>query len=77
MRKLNPDFEWSDQTYLLNAIEYELRILIWQQTKDGQHNRNKPKPHETPGEVAKKRERAAAFDKLLVDNVLGKEVEGE
>lgn len=71
----NPDNEWSEQTYLLNAIEYDLRVLIWQKTKDGQHNRNQPKPHETPGEIAKKRDRAKNFDKDLVDMVLGKEVD--
>lgn len=73
-RKLNPDNEWSDDTYLLSAIEYDLRVLIWQNTKDAQRNRNKPKPNETPRDLAKKRDRAAGFDKDFIDKILGKEV---
>lgn len=73
-RRLNPDNEWEDAVYFLAAIEYDLRVLAWQNTKDAQRNRNKPKPNETPHDLAKKRERAKAFDKGLVDSILGKEV---
>lgn len=69
-KRLNADNEWDDATYLLAAIEYELRILIWQKTKDGQHNRNKPKPNVTPHEIAKKRKRAEGFDKQFIDSIL-------
>lgn len=73
-RMLNPDNEWTDAVYLLNAIEYDLRVLIWQKTKDGEKGRNKPKPNETPHERARKRARLENLDKGLVDKVLGKEV---
>lgn len=72
-RKLNPDNEWDDATYLLSAIEYDLRILIWQKTKDAQRNRNRPKPNATPHDLAEKRKRAEGFDKGFIDNILGKE----
>lgn len=72
-KALNPDNEWSDAEYLLAAIEYDLRVLIWQKTKDGQKNRNRPKPTETPHDVAEKRRRVEGFDKDFIDSVLGKE----
>lgn len=33
---------------LLSALGHRLDILAWQQTKDGQKNRNRPKPWPTP-----------------------------
>lgn len=69
-RKLNYGNEWDDATYMLAAIEYDLRVLIWQKTKDAQHNRNKPKPNETPHDIARKRERAEGFDKSFIDSIL-------
>lgn len=74
-KALNPDNEWDDATYLLSAIEYDLRVLIWQKTKDAQKNRNKPKPNETPHDLAKKRQRSEGFDREFIDNVLGKEAD--
>lgn len=72
-KRFNPDNEWDDATYLLAAIEYDLRILIWQNTKDAQRNRNKPKPNVTPHDLAEKRKRAERFDKGFIDSILGKE----
>lgn len=71
----SPETEWDDATYLLSAIEYDLRVLAWQNTKDAQRNRNKPKPNETPSDLAKKRRRAASFDRDFVDRVMGKEAD--
>lgn len=75
-KALDPSAEWDDATYLLSAIEYDLRILIWQNTKDAQKNRNKPKPNETPIDIAKKRERAKGFDRRYIDKILGREDDG-
>ena len=68
---LNPDNEWSEATYFLAQIEYDLRVLIWQNTKDGQKGRNQPKPPTFPAERAQRRKRIEGFDKALVDKVLG------
>ena len=74
-KALNPENEWDDATYLLSAIEYDLRVLIWQNTKDGQKGKNKPKPNTTPHDLAEKRRRAEGFDKEFIDKILGKEAD--
>ena len=45
-RALNPDAWITPEIDLLRAIEHDLRILAWQQTKDGSSARpaNYPKP---------------------------------
>lgn len=75
-RALDPAAEWDDATYLLSAIEYDLRVLIWQKTKDAQRNRNRPKPNDTPKDIAVKRERAKGFDRKYIDSILGREDDG-
>lgn len=45
----NPDAEWSQTDWLLYAIEYELRGLLWGM---GGGKGEKPKPRPTPGEMA-------------------------
>lgn len=70
-RVADPDAAWSDETHLLALIEYDLRVLIWQNSKDAQHGRNRPKPIKTPSERAADERRADGFDKALVDRVLG------
>lgn len=75
-KALDPSNEWDDATYLLSIIEYDLRVLIWQNTKDAQRNRNKPKPNDTPRDIAKKMERAKGFDREFIDKVLGREEDG-
>lgn len=47
-RSEHSSLEWSNSEYLLAAIEYDLRVLAWQQTDDARHRRNFPKPIETP-----------------------------
>lgn len=49
----NPAFEWSETQYMLRSIEFSLRILIWQNSKDGQKGKNKPKPIDTPEQQAR------------------------
>jgi hypothetical protein len=39
---------WSDDVRLLHEVEYRLRVLAWQQTKDAKSGRNQPKPPEEP-----------------------------
>lgn len=48
-----PEAAWDDSTYLLAAIEYDLRVLAWQNSKDGAKGKNKPKPVQTPADVAR------------------------
>ena len=58
----NPALEWGEALYMLRNIEYMLRVLAWQNTKDGQKGRKKPQPIETPDERAKVRDKALATD---------------
>lgn len=57
-RRLDPDLGWGDAERLLRSIDYSLKLICWQRTKDGQHGRNAPDPAPTPGEAARARERA-------------------
>lgn len=57
MRLAAPDAEWSDAEWLLRSIEFQLRVVAWRQTKDGQKGRHAPKPLDTPGQVAEARAR--------------------
>lgn len=68
---IDPDSAWEAQTWFLSYIEYDLRVLAWQNTKDAQKGRNKPKPNKTPKEIMAQRKRVLNFDKSLVDSVLG------
>lgn len=43
-RAYNPDAAWTSDRSLLAAIVNDLNWLVWAQTKDAKHNRNKPKP---------------------------------
>lgn len=67
---IDPNSAWTDETHFLSLIEYDLRVLIWQKTKDAQKNRNQPKPNKTPADFAKALKRASNFDKSLVDKLL-------
>lgn len=40
----SPDSVWTSDRSLLAAIVNDLNWLVWAQTKDARHNRNKPKP---------------------------------
>ena len=52
-RIYEPSYKWSDADYMLRSIEHSLRVLAWQQTKDGQRGRNIPKPIPTPAEESR------------------------
>lgn len=69
----NPDAEWDDADQFLWKMEHLLRVLVWQQTKDGSKGRNQPKPMQTPGEHARneaKKDHALA-NRNEIDRILG------
>lgn len=69
-RSERPELEWGSVEALLSSIEYSLRVLRWQNTKDGQKGHNPPKPVPVPGggtAASKIRRTNLAF----VDKVLG------
>lgn len=73
MRRLAPEAEWGNAEYLLHSIEYSLRVLTWQNSKDAQRQKNVPKPLGTPAERAQ-RERAkqhALTNRAEIDRLLG------
>lgn len=47
-RSLNPDWRWDVSEQLLHSVEHSVRVLAWQQTKDGMRGRNVPKPVPAP-----------------------------
>lgn len=57
-RREVPDLAWGDAEYLLRSIDYSLRVIAWQRTKDGARGRNAPSPCPTPGEAARRRDAA-------------------
>ena len=71
VRAIYPDAEWTQDTWLLASMEYGIRTLIWQQTKDGYKGVNAPKPPKTPSEREFERHRLDDFDKDFIIKVLG------
>jgi len=54
-RALDPDWHWRTiEPNLLAAVVDILRIMAWQNTKDGSKNRRRPKPVPRPGVGPKK-----------------------
>lgn len=43
------DIEWTLEAHLLASQLDALNIMIWQKSKDGSKNRNRPKPIDRPG----------------------------
>lgn len=64
-----PDAAWDDGTQLMRAVDYRLQCIMRMLAGKGP----KPKPAQTPGEVARMKHMAdtAATNKALVDEVLG------
>ena len=62
VRAVVPEAAWSDETYLLSAIEYDLRVLAWQNSKDGAKGRNRPKRPQTPADVERVRGKVQQTD---------------
>lgn len=68
-----PEAMWNSAENMLWSIEFSLRVLVWQKSKDGQKNRNKPTPLKTPGEYIHNKEAAdrALANKREIDQILG------
>ena len=47
-RSVGGPLAWSEETHLLNVVEFRLRTLVWMQTEDAKKGRNRPKPPEAP-----------------------------
>lgn len=62
---------WSDQTAGLLLVEYRLRILAWQKTKDGSNNNNPPEMQEPPKYAHEEKEEQLKL-KRRVDKYLGR-----
>lgn len=61
---------WGDQEAMLSSIEHGIRVLCWQNTKDGQKGRNAPKPVALPGSRSA-RSKIERTDLDFVRSVLG------
>lgn len=76
-RALRPELEWTDRDYILWSIEFSLRVIRWQRTKNGQSGRNAPKPLPTPKDYARVSGKAAATDMNYIAEQLGIELDQE
>ncbi|RNL44731.1 DUF5361 domain-containing protein [Paraeggerthella hongkongensis] len=61
-RMASPECAWSESEYMLNRIEYGMRVLAWQRTKDAQHDRKRPRPMPTPADEARVRKKLDRTD---------------
>lgn len=77
MISANPDLAWSQTEWFLWRIEYLMRVLVWQRTKDGQAGRNQPQPLMTPSEAAQAVEARSPETRRFVDEILGISQGGE
>lgn len=76
-RELFPEYEWSTDTYLLHAIEYLCRVLVWMQTKDAQKGANRPKPTPTPKEIREQTRKIENTDFDAIDRAFGQQIHRE
>lgn len=73
VRAIDPETEWGWTEGLLSRIEYWAHALVWSQTKDGRHGRNRPEQVMPPGHGDPEVQRARrAAKRRHVDEVLGK-----
>ena len=72
-RRQSPELRWSEAEYMLAMAVHLLEVIAWQRTKDGQHNRNRPKPLRTPAEraEAERRRDNALSAREDIDKILG------
>lgn len=65
------------ETQFLRSIEHDLRILAWQQTKDGSKGTNPPKPVSLRGDVVQGgvRRDSLALDALLAERKARRQAE--
>lgn len=45
---INPEYAWEQEHYMLAGILNAVNLILWGQTKDGQKNKNRPKPIKPP-----------------------------
>ena len=76
-RAIRPELMWTDRDYMLWSIEFSLRVLRWQPTKDGQANRNKPRPLPTPADRARIVDKIEATDMKAIADALGIDLDME
>lgn len=67
-RSVGGPLSWSEETHLLNLVEFRVRALFWQQTENGRKGTNQPEPtkppkysYEAEAEAVKEDARAAAW----------------
>lgn len=70
MRAIDPDVAYTEETTLLRNIEYALRVLVWQNTRNGKSGIDKPEPVKMPSERREKSDEEKQKDRSLVDKVL-------
>ncbi|MDR1954283.1 MAG: DUF5361 domain-containing protein [Clostridiales Family XIII bacterium] len=61
---MNPGNAWGWQEHFMSSMEFSLRWLVWAKTKDGQKNRNRPKPIRLRPEKAKKSTKTMTADQM-------------
>lgn len=66
-----PELQWGQQEYLLAAIEYDLRLLVWMNSEDGRKGLNRPKPIDTPLKQAQLKQKIEKTDFDRIDRILG------
>lgn len=73
VRALSPDMGWTTAEWMLWHIEYDVRLCHWASHYDKKHPTPKPRPLETPGQVAEARRRRdnALAAKAEIDRALG------
>ncbi len=66
---------WTDSEWLLWSIEYSLRVLRWQNSKDGHSGRNAPRPLPTPADEQRVRDKLDNTDMRRIAEALGIDTE--
>ena len=76
-RTIQPELAWTERDYMLWSIEYSLRVLRWQSTKDGRSGRNKPRPFPLPADRARVMDKIEATDMKAIADALGIDLDME
>lgn len=75
MARAKRDYGPSVDTLLLRQAEYNTRVAVWQQTKDGSKNRNRPVPIPLPGDSKKHPRVGMQTDTLLAERQARRQAE--
>lgn len=68
MSAIDPAAAWGWQERLLSLVEYDLRVLAWQRSRDGANGRNRPKrPIEPPSRKAAPKRPSEAVMREVAD----------